>query len=55
MHNNRTTARAITRLRYRRIVTTMLLIALGVMIVKDIILRRWGSAPPSSDVTQRLP
>jgi hypothetical protein len=55
MHNNRTTARVIARLHYRGIITTLLLIALSVMIVKDIILRRWGSAPPASDVTRRSP
>jgi hypothetical protein len=56
MRNNRPTARTIVHLRYRSIVTTMLLIALCVLIVRDIIIRRWGSAtPPSSDVTRRLP
>jgi hypothetical protein len=47
---------AVARLRFRGIVTTMLVIALSVLIVRDIIIRRWGSAtPPSSDVTRRLP
>ena len=42
--------------RIRSAVTTILLIALAVMIVRDIFVRRWGSAaPPSSDVTQRSP
>lgn len=42
--------------RIRRAVTTILLIALTVMIVRDIFVRRWGSArPPSPDVTQRSP
>jgi hypothetical protein len=38
----------------RRIVTTVLLIMISVMIIKDILGRRWSSAtPPASDVTQR--
>jgi hypothetical protein len=40
--------------RSRSIVNTMLLIALGVLIVRDILVKRWGS-PPVSDVTRRLP
>ena len=61
MRKSSPTARAIARLRYRSIVTTMLvmalslLIALSVMIVRDIIIRRWGSPPPAPDVTRRLP
>jgi hypothetical protein len=42
-------------LRFRGIVTTMLLIALSIMIVMDVIKRRWGSATPTADVTRRLP
>jgi hypothetical protein len=42
------------RSRVRSIVTTILLIMISVMIVRDIFVRRWGSAPPpASDVTQR--
>jgi hypothetical protein len=41
--------------RFRGIVTTMLLIALSILIVRDIIVRRWGSPPPSSDVTRPSP
>jgi hypothetical protein len=42
------------RSRVRRIITTILLIMISVMIVRDIFVRRWGSAtPPASDVTQR--
>ena len=55
MHNTQPTARAIARLRYRSIVTTMLVMALSLLIVRDIIIRRWGSAPPAPDVTRRLP
>jgi hypothetical protein len=37
-----------------RIITTILVIMIAVMIVKDIFVRRWGpAAPPSSDVSQR--
>jgi hypothetical protein len=42
------------RSRVRRIITTILLIMISVMIVRDIFVRRWGSAtPPAADVTQR--
>lgn len=44
------------RPRWRGTITTMLMLLLAVMIVRDIFARRWGSAPPpSSDVTRRLP
>jgi hypothetical protein len=37
--------------RFRSVITTMLLIMISVMIVRDILVRRWGaSAPPPSDV-----
>jgi hypothetical protein len=40
--------------RLRRIVSTILLIMLSVMIVRDFLARRWGSATPARpDVTQR--
>jgi hypothetical protein len=36
------------------VVSTIVLILLAVMIVRDILVRRWGSGPhPPSDVTQR--
>jgi hypothetical protein len=41
--NRPVVAHAVVRLRFRSIVTTMLLIALSFMIVRDIIMRRWGS------------
>lgn len=42
------------RPRFRGIVTTLLVIMIAVMIVRDILVRRWGTAtPPASDVTQR--
>ena len=55
MHKSSPTARAIAHLRYRSIVTTMLVMALSLLIVRDIIIRRWGSAPPAPDVTRHLP
>ena len=42
------------RPRFRGILTTLLVIMIAVMIVRDILVRRWGAAtPPASDVTQR--
>jgi hypothetical protein len=41
------------RSRVRSLVTTILLIMISVMIVRDILVRRWGAAPPASDVTQQ--
>ena len=42
------------RPRLRRAVTTILFIMISVMIVRDILVRRWSAAPPpSSDVTQQ--
>jgi hypothetical protein len=42
--------------RVRGIVTTLLLVILAVMIVRDIFVRRWGSVTPSSpSVTHRSP
>ena len=39
-----------------RTITTILVIMLAVMIVRDIFARRWGSAtPPPPGVTQRSP
>jgi hypothetical protein len=44
------------RSRLRSVVSTILLVLISVMIVRDIFVRRW-SAPtsPSSEVTQRTP
>ena len=38
-----------------RIITTVLMVMLGVMIVRDILVRRWSAErqPTSADVTQR--
>ena len=44
------------RPRFRGAITTLLMLLLGLMIVRDILIRRWGAAPPpSSDVTRRIP
>ena len=44
------------RQRFRSVVTTLLVIMIGVMIARDILVRRWGvAAPPASDVTRRSP
>jgi hypothetical protein len=51
----RPTAHVIARARYRGIVTTMLVMALSVLIVRDLLVRRWSSPPDTSDVTRRLP
>jgi hypothetical protein len=41
------------RSRVRSVITTVLLIMISVMIVRDILVRRWGgSAPPASDIVQ---
>ncbi len=43
-----------TRPRVRSAITTVLLIMISVMIVRDIFVRRWGAAtPPASDVTRQ--
>jgi len=40
--------------RPRNLVTTLLMIALAVMIVRDIVMRRFnGAAPSATDVTER--
>ena len=47
-------ARAVARPRFRGVVTTIMLILMMAMVVRDIIVRRWTS-PPSPDLTRRLP
>ena len=43
-----------TRSRVRSAITTVPLTMISVMIVRDILVRRWGgSAPPASDVTRQ--
>ena len=47
-------APAEARPRFRGIITTILMILISVMIVRDILVRRWSSPPtPASDVTER--
>jgi hypothetical protein len=42
------------RPRLRSIVTTIVLVMISIMIVRDILVRRWSAAPPSpTDVTER--
>ena len=42
------------RSRVGSIITTILLILISIMIVRDIFVRRWGTGvPPASDVTQQ--
>jgi hypothetical protein len=42
------------RPRLRSIVTTLVLVMISIMIVRDILVRRWSAAPPSpSGVTER--
>ncbi|MGQ0686644.1 hypothetical protein [Bradyrhizobium sp.] len=49
-------ARHRARPRFRGAITTALMVLLAVMVVRDIFVRRWSSAPPpSSDVTRRNP
>jgi hypothetical protein len=45
------------RPRFRGGITTLLMMLLAVMIVRDIFVRRWGTTPPPSatDVTRRIP
>jgi hypothetical protein len=40
--------------RVRSVITTVLLIMISVMIVRDIFVRRWGATPPpASDLTRQ--
>jgi hypothetical protein len=51
---NRPTRRRIEAPFLRSVVATLLLVMLAVMIVRDILVRRWGAErQPQSDVTQR--
>jgi hypothetical protein len=42
------------RPRWRGVITTALLVMITIMIVRDILVRRWGgpTPPPASDITQ---
>jgi hypothetical protein len=55
MPKNRAITRVAARPHFRSTVTTIMLILMTVMIVRDIIVRRWGSPPASPDVTRHLP
>jgi hypothetical protein len=55
MKNNRAIVRAAARPRFRSTVTTIMLILMTVMILRDILVRRWSSPPASRDVSRRLP
>jgi hypothetical protein len=55
MRKHRAIVRVAARPRFRSTITTIMLILMTVMIVRDILVRRWGSPPPSPDVTRRLP
>jgi hypothetical protein len=48
-------ARAAPRPRFRNMITTIMLVPMTVMIVRDILVRRWGSSPSALDVTRRQP
>ena len=55
MPENLAAPRDAARPRFRNILTTLLLVMIAVMIVRDIFVRRWGTAlPPVTDVTQRF-
>jgi hypothetical protein len=55
MKNHRAVAPAATRPRFRNTITTIMLILMTTMIVRDILARRRGSPPASPDVNRRLP
>ena len=55
MKKNRAIARVAARPHFRSTVTTIMLILMTVMILRDILVRRWSSPPASPDVTRRLP
>lgn len=56
MSRNLPVSRDGRRPRWRGAITTALMVLLAAMIVRDILVRRWSSAaPPSSDVTRRIP
>jgi hypothetical protein len=48
------TIRDAARPRLRSVITTILLLMISIMIVRDIFVRRWSAAPASpSDITER--
>ena len=55
MPKYRAIARAAPRPRFRSMITMIMLVLMTVMILRDILVRRWGSPPPAPDVTRRQP
>jgi hypothetical protein len=55
MKDNRAVARAAMRPRFRSTITTIMLILMAAMILRDILVRRWSSPPAPPDVSRRLP
>jgi hypothetical protein len=55
MKGKRAIARAIPRPRFRNTVITVMLILVTMLVVRDILVRRWASPPTAPDVTRRLP
>jgi hypothetical protein len=54
MSTNSPTTRDAASSRLRRVVTTVLMIILAILIVRDIFARRWGStAGPRQDITRQ--
>jgi len=54
MSTNLPTTRDAASSRLRRVVTTVLMIMLAILIVRDIFARRWGStAGPRQDITRQ--
>lgn len=43
----------VARPRLRGLISTAMLVLISIMIVKDILVRRWSSAPSGSDQTQQ--
>jgi hypothetical protein len=41
--------------RFRNTVTTIMLVLISVMLVRDILVRRWDSPLPAPDMARRLP
>jgi hypothetical protein len=41
--------------RFRNAITTIMLVMMIVMIVRDVLVRRWSSPPAAPDVTRQLP
>jgi hypothetical protein len=55
MPKNPAIARVAERPRFRNTVTTIMLVLMAVMIMWDILVRHFGSPPPSPDVTAHVP